>query len=74
MNTPLKPKEKTNYTVTEECGEEVQVKKEYPASVDTEATWVKKEANCILATRSITLQMKKESYLALQLQQLVRMR
>ncbi len=42
VNTPLKPKGKTNYTVTEDRGEEVQVKKEYSDSVDTEATWVKK--------------------------------
>jgi len=42
VDTPLKPKGKTNYSVTEDRGEEVQIKKEYSSSVDTEASWVKK--------------------------------
>jgi len=42
VDTPLKPKGKTNYSVTEDRGEEVQIKKEYSSSVDTEASWIKK--------------------------------
>jgi len=37
VDTPLKPKGKVNYTVSEDRGEEVDVKKEYPSSVDDEA-------------------------------------
>ena len=44
IDTPLKPKGKTNYKVTEdrkdEC--EVEVVKDYPSSVDTDAAWLKK--------------------------------
>jgi IS5 family transposase len=44
IDTPLKPKGKVNYKVTTEGEDEqeVQVKKEYASSVDTEASWVKK--------------------------------
>ena len=43
IDTPLRPKGKTNYIVTEDRSkEEVEVKKEYAESVDKDATWLKK--------------------------------
>ena len=44
IDTPLKPKGKTNHKVTEdrEDLQEVEVNKEYADSVDTEASWLKK--------------------------------
>lgn len=43
IDTPLRPKGKTNYKVTEDRVEkEVEVKKEYAKSVDTDGTWLKK--------------------------------
>lgn len=44
IDTPLKPKGKTNHKVTEDRKDEqeVEVKKEYPSSVDQEASWLKK--------------------------------
>ena len=44
VDTPLKPKGQTNYKVTQdrEDEQEVDVKKEYPESVDKEASWLKK--------------------------------
>lgn len=44
IDTPLKPKGKTNHEVTQDRKEEqeVVVTKEYPASVDKEASWIKK--------------------------------
>lgn len=44
IDTPLKPKGKTNYKVTQdrEDIDEVEVNKDYPGSVDKEATWLKK--------------------------------
>ena len=45
IDTPLKPKGKTNHKVTEdrEDLEEVEVAKEYADSVDKEASWLKKQ-------------------------------
>lgn len=45
IDTPLKPKGKANYKVTEDRSEEeveIEVKKEYADSVDKDATWLKK--------------------------------
>lgn len=44
IDTPLKPKGKTNHKVTEDRKDEqeVVITKEYPASVDKEASWIKK--------------------------------
>lgn len=43
IETPLKPKGKTNHQVTEDrTEEEVEVKKVYGVSVDKDATWLKK--------------------------------
>lgn len=43
VDTPLRPKGKTNYKVTEDRSEEeVEVKKEYAESVDKDGTWLKK--------------------------------
>jgi IS5 family transposase len=43
INTPLRPKGKTNYKVTQDRSEEeVEVKKDYAASVDKDGTWLKK--------------------------------
>lgn len=44
VNTPLKPKGKTKHKVTEDRTdlEEVKVEKDYPDSVDKEASWLKK--------------------------------
>ena len=43
IDTPLRPKGKTNYKVTEDrTEEEVMVNKEYAASVDKDGTWLKK--------------------------------
>ena len=44
VDTPLKPKGKTTHKVTEDRKDtqEVEVIKEYPASVDKEASWLKK--------------------------------
>lgn len=44
IDTPLRPKGKTNYQVTEdrEDEQEVRVKKDYSDSVDKEASWLKK--------------------------------
>ena len=43
IDTPLRPKGKTNFKVTEDrCADQVEVHKEYPDSVDKEGTWLKK--------------------------------
>jgi IS5 family transposase len=43
IDTPLRPKGKTNHKVTEDrTEEEVRVKKQYADSVDTDRTWLKK--------------------------------
>jgi IS5 family transposase len=43
IDTPLRPKGKTNYKVTQDLSEEeVRVKKQYAASVDKDGTWLKK--------------------------------
>lgn len=42
VDTPLKPKGKVNYKVTQDRSEEVSVTKEHAESVDQEASWVKK--------------------------------
>ena len=42
IDTPLRPKGKTNHKVTEDRKEEVQVVKDYPDCVDTDASWLKK--------------------------------
>ena len=43
IDTPLRPKGKTNFKVTEDrCADQVEVHKEYPESVDKEGTWLKK--------------------------------
>ena len=43
VDTPLRPKGKTNHKVTEDRSEEtVQVKKDYANSVDKDGTWLKK--------------------------------
>ncbi len=43
IETPLRPKGKTNHKVTEDrTDEEVKVKKEYAESVDKDGTWLKK--------------------------------
>lgn len=43
VNTPLRPKGKTNHQVTEDRTEEaIAVKKEYAKSVDKDGTWLKK--------------------------------
>jgi IS5 family transposase len=44
VETPLKPKGKTNYKVTQDRKDEqeIEVKKEYSSSVDTDASWLKK--------------------------------
>lgn len=44
IDTPLRPKGKTNYRVTKyrEDEQEVRVEKQYPDSLDKEAAWLKK--------------------------------
>ena len=42
VNTPLRPKGKTNHAVTQDREDEVAVKKDYASSVDTQASWLKK--------------------------------
>ena len=42
IDTPLRPKGKTNHKVTEDRTEEVVVTKEYTDSVDKDGTWLKK--------------------------------
>ena len=43
IDTPLRPKGKTNFKVTEDrCDDQVEVHKEYADSVDKEGTWLKK--------------------------------
>jgi IS5 family transposase len=43
IDTPLRPKGKTNFKVTEDrCTDQVEVHKEYADSVDKEGTWLKK--------------------------------
>ncbi len=43
IETPLRPKGKTNFKVTEDrCEDQVEVHKEYADSVDKEGTWLKK--------------------------------
>ena len=42
IDTPLKPKGKTNYEVTNDRSEEVEVKKKYTDSVDKDGSWLKK--------------------------------
>jgi len=49
IDTPLKPKGKSTHAVAEDGAEsvpEVEIKKEYAASVDKEASWVKKRGKC----------------------------
>jgi len=60
IDKPLRPKGKTNHKVTEDRSEEeVTVEKEYAESVDKDATWLKKEGNIILVSRSTTLRTMK---------------
>jgi IS5 family transposase len=43
IDTPLRPKGKTNFKVTEDrCADQVEVHKEYADSVDKEGTWLRK--------------------------------
>jgi IS5 family transposase len=43
IDTPLRPKGKTNFKVTEDsCEDDVKIEKEYADSVDKEGTWLKK--------------------------------
>lgn len=42
IDTPLRPKGKTNHTVTEDREDEVVVEKEYASNVDTDGSWLKK--------------------------------
>lgn len=42
IDTPLRPKGKTNHKVTEDREDEVVVEKEYASNVDTEGSWLKK--------------------------------
>ncbi len=42
IDTPLRPKGKTNHKVTEDRKEEVEVVRDYPESVDKDAAWLKK--------------------------------
>jgi IS5 family transposase len=43
IDTPLRPKGKTNFKVAEDrCEEDVKIEKEYANSVDKEGTWLKK--------------------------------
>ena len=45
IDTPLRPKGKTNFKVTQDrCEDQVEVHKEYADSVDKEGTWLKKRA------------------------------
>lgn len=55
IDTPLKPKGKTNYKVTQdrEDEQEVTVNKEYPESVAKEASWLKKAVNTVTVTKNI---------------------
>ena len=64
IDTPLKPKGKTNHKVTEDRKDqqEVEVVKDYPDSVDKDAAWLKKEVNTVLVTKSIMLQIMKVWY------------
>jgi IS5 family transposase len=44
IDTPLRPKGKTTFKVSEDiCEDQVEVHKEYAASVDKEGTWLKKK-------------------------------
>ena len=42
IDTPLRPKGRTNHKVTEDRKEEVEVVRDYPESVDKDAAWLKK--------------------------------
>jgi IS5 family transposase len=42
VDTPLRPKGKTKYEVTQDREKEVEVKKDYAESVDKDGTWLKK--------------------------------
>lgn len=42
VETPLRPKGKTKHQVAPEEGQDQKVKKSYPSSVDSDATWLKK--------------------------------
>jgi len=42
VDTPLRPKGKTNHKVTQDREQEVEVKKDYADSVDKDGTWLKK--------------------------------
>jgi IS5 family transposase len=57
IDTPLRPKVKTNYKVTQdrEDEQELEVTKEFSDSVDKEGVWIKKQANIDLAIKSIML-------------------
>lgn len=61
VDTPLKPKGKPTYQVTEDRKDEQEVKieKELPDSVDKDAAWIKKEVNYAMVIRSTMLPMKK---------------
>lgn len=61
IDTPLKPKGKTNHKVTEDRVDEkeISVKKDYADSVDKDAAWLKKGGEFGMAIKSITLRMKK---------------
>ena len=42
IDTPLRPKGKTNYKVTQDREDEVHIEKDFAKSVDHEASWLKK--------------------------------
>ena len=55
IDTPLRPKGKITHKITNDRQDEVQVEKEYPSSVDTEGSWLKKRGDTILDTKNIML-------------------
>jgi len=42
IDTPLRPKGKATHKITHDREDEIQVEKEYPSSVDTQGSWLKK--------------------------------
>ncbi len=53
IDTPLRPKGKTNFKVTQgRCEDQVEVHKEYADSVDKEGTWLKKRGKYHLGLKS----------------------
>ena len=51
IDTPLRPKGKTNYKVTQDREDEVNVEKDYAKSVNQEASWLKKRGNPLIDRR-----------------------